>query len=89
MTAPEIPGLPGIEIWEELSNIPSDDILSVKVKNKFNKSNQCRWIEYDLPTSKEELNRYRKKQWIYKTHQLIKDEHVYLSENIYTANEIV
>ena len=32
MTAPEIPGLPGIEIWEELSNIPSNDILSVKVE---------------------------------------------------------
>ena len=32
VTTPEIPGLPGIENWEELSNIPSDDILSVKVE---------------------------------------------------------
>ena len=61
MTAPEIPGLPGIENWEELSNIPSDDILSVKVEKQFNKNNQRRWIEYDLPTSKEKLNRYCKK----------------------------
>ena len=30
--APEISGLPGIENWEELSNIPSDDILSEKGK---------------------------------------------------------
>ena len=50
--------------WEELSNIPSDDILSVKVQKNFSKNNQCRWIEYDLPTSKEGLNRYGKKQWI-------------------------
>ena len=50
--------------WEELSNIPSDDILSVKVERLFNRNNKCRWIEYDLPTSKEGLNRYGKKQWI-------------------------
>ena len=62
--APEISGLPGIENWEELSNIPSDDILSEKGKKLFNNNNQYRWIEYDLPTSKEELNRYGKKQWI-------------------------
>ena len=60
----ETPGLPGIENWEELPNIPSDDILSVKIEKLFNKSNQCRWMEYDLPTSKEGLNRYGKKQWI-------------------------
>ena len=62
MTAPENPGLSRIENWEELSNIPSDDILSVK--KKLNKSSQYRWVEYDLPTSKKESNRYGKKQWI-------------------------
>ena len=60
----DISGFSGIESWEELSNVWSDDILSVMVENLFNMSNQCRWIEYDLPTSKEGLNRYGKKQWI-------------------------